>query len=98
MRSITLYHGTNYPTEVLNSAKLNNAHNGLGFYMTDSLELVMKYGLKVVKFEVFDMMALNLTVRKIDPSLEDSAMEYVVTTPSSLNDLLDEEYSNNSEM
>ena len=98
MRSITLYHGTNYPTEVLNNAKLNNSHNGLGFYMTDSLELAMKYGLKVVKFEVFDMIALNLTVRKIDPLLEDSAMEYVVTTPSSLNDLLDEEYSDNSEI
>ena len=92
-----LYHGTNSNiNNVIDSPKLTQSLNGLGFYLTNDIEVAKKYGRNIIAYDItgFD---LPMTIRPIDLSYLDGlstyeecvkgGIEYVVTTQSALDTL-----------
>ncbi len=92
-----LYHGTNATLiDIVDNAKVSKCINGIGFYMTDSLEVARKYGSRVVELELEDFD--DYLVRPIDQRYTDGlatyeecvkgGMEYVITNQNSLNNMI----------
>ena len=80
-----LYHGTNASNifDVMDNAKMTNGVNGRGLYLTSDLQVARGYGSKVICWDV------NIDIPMVIRPMEGmDCMEFVITTQSSLNNLL----------
>ena len=76
---ITLYHGTNNDARtVAQYPQATKAINGVGFYITDDIEVAKKYGCNVVVWEVEAELVneLGLTKQTIDQSWKEGFRTY----------------------
>ena len=86
--TIKLYHGTNHEaTKVIDTPTMNNATNGLGFYLTECIDTAKSYGSNVVCFELeLDIVnSMNMVIRPISP--DNPTREWVITNTKDLNTL-----------
>ena len=76
---ITLYHGTNNDArQVAQFPRSTKAINGVGFYVTDDIEVAKKYGCNVVVWEVEAELVnkLGLIKQTIDQSWKEGLSDY----------------------
>lgn len=76
---ITLYHGTNNDArQVAQFPRSTKAINGVGFYVTDDINVAKKYGCNVVSWEVEAEFAnkFGLIKQTIDQSWKEGLSDY----------------------
>lgn len=93
-----LYHGTNAsnPETVLDNPTLQASLNGVGFYLTNDINVARQYGRSILTYDV--QHDIELTVRPIDQRYTEdmslyrecasNGLEFVVTTQHALNSLV----------
>lgn len=92
MKPTTLYHATNAnKNTVIDYAELRHAVNGLGFYLTDDINVAKTYGINIITYDFSEHTELlaKMESNKINNGdLNTEHMEYVVIDKETLDTII----------